>query len=377
VTRTQYKIPLARPSFSRTDLREAFALMRKSIESGWLTSGPVTEEFERTFATYVGTKHAIAVNSGTAALHAIMLACNLRQGDEVIVPANTFVATANAVLFVGAKPVLVDSDRNSFNISVEAARKAISSKTKAIVCVHLAGNPCDMDALREISDENGLLLIEDAAHAHGAQYRGKKAGSLGHAAAFSFYPTKIITTGEGGMITTDSEDVANHVRAIRNHGRLGYGPLEVTRLGYNFRMSDINAALGVVQLKHLDRYVRHRNRLASIYREMFESDDRVKVQEVRDNCVSSYYSLLVRLRGRHIARDRLMAMLADAGIETSVMYKPIHWQPYFAEYLAQTEWNLPVSDMLGKSGLALPLFDGMTESEVTTVVDSLLEFCGR
>jgi len=286
-------IPFAKPFFGDDDIEEIKDRIGEVLRSGWLTAGPVTQQFEEEFARFIGAKYAIALNSCTAALHATLLALGLRKGDEVIVPSNTFVATANAALYVGAKPVFADSEPQTFNISASDVREKITERTKAVIVVHLAGNPCDMKEISEIAEDHNVMVIEDCAHAHGAKYEEMSCGLLSEAGCFSFYPTKVMTAAEGGMVTTDDDKLAAKIKMIRNHGRANYGPTEILEIGYNYRLTDIHAVIGLTQLKHLNEYIKHRNSVARFYSEKLAKIGWLKPQEVRERNLSSYYAYIV------------------------------------------------------------------------------------
>jgi perosamine synthetase len=372
------KIPFSRPCFSDRDLEEIASRVREVLRTGWLTSGPLVSKFEEQFADFVGTEFAVALNSCTAALHSILLALGITKGDEVIVPANTFVATPNVALYVGAKPVFADSDPETFNISPKDIEDKISEKTKAIIVVHLCGNPCDMDAIRKIAEENNLMLIEDCAHAHGAKYKGQSCGTFGIASAFSFYPTKVMTTGEGGIVVTNDQKLAEKIRMIRNHGRASYGPAEIIDLGFNYRMSEINAVLGLSQLAHVSEYVENRNRFAKLYSEELSKIKWLTTQKVREGNLSSYYAYNVKLEDdAPVTRDELMLKLKEKGVETSILYRPVHLQPYYSKLFGFTRGYLPVAELLGERTLALPLYSCMSTQDIEYVVETLKQVSGK
>jgi len=368
-------IPFSRPCFSDEDLDEITSRIRDVLRSGWLTSGPIVDEFEEKFAEFVGTEYAVALNSCTAALHSILLALGIGKGDEVIVPSNTFVATANAALYVGAKPVFADSDPETFNVSPTDIERKISETTRAVIVVHLGGNPCDMNEISEICEENGLILIEDCAHAHGAKYKGRSCGMLGNVAAFSFYPTKIMTTGEGGMITTNNKELAEKIRSIRNHGRASYGPSENVDLGFNFRMSDINACVGLTQLKRLPEYLKNRNALAKVYDEKLSEISWLTPQKVDEGNFSSHYVYIVKVqKDSPITRDRLMSQLQEKGVGTSILYNPVHLQPLYVRKFGFHRGLLPIAEELGEETLALPMYSDMLFDDQDYVVNSIKQF---
>jgi len=324
-------------------------------------------DFEQKFCRVIGTKYAIALNSGTAALHTILSSLGLNREDEVVVPANTFSSTVNAVIYVGAKPVLADCEVDTFNVSAETIERAIGPRTKAVMVTHVAGNPCDMDPITKLCRENNLVLIEDSAHAHGSKYRGRSCGSLGFGSAFSFYPTKVMTSGEGGMITTNSEELHEHSCLFRNVGRarLGHGP--IVALGYNYRMSEIHAVIGLSQLKHLREFVEKRNELSQIYREKLRELAWLEPQVIHDHSYSSWYAYIVKLsKSVGISTESVMDSLKREGIETTVMFRPIHMQPYYADKFRGV--SCPNAELIGDRAFALPLHVQMTSEDITSIV---------
>jgi perosamine synthetase len=365
------RIPFARPFFSEDAIRDILGEIEHVLRSGWLTSGPKVKEFEEQFGKVIGTRFAVATNSGTAALHSLLQGLGLSQGDEVIVPANTFVATSNAVLYLGAKPIVADIDIQTFNISIDSVNERITSKTRAIVAVHIGGNPCDMKALREIADDKHLHLIEDCAHAHGARIGTQSCGTFGEAAAFSFHPTKVITSAEGGMVVTDSERLAERVKTIRNQGRSGYGPREITELGYNYRMTEINAAVGIRQLRELDSFVRERHQIAARYRGALKRLDWARPQMVREGNTSSYCAFLILLENSQSSRDSIRENMQRFGVETSVLYHPFHLQPFYRDLFSRESFSAPVSELFGKLSLALPMWNGLKDEDIDYVVTAL------
>jgi len=366
----QITVRVGQPYFSDSDISEIESGVSRVLRSGWLTSGQVAVDFEQKFADIIGTRYAIAVNSGTAALHTLTSALNLDRHDEVVVPANTFVATVNAVLYVRARPVLVDCHLETFNVTAENIERGITPHTKAVMVTHVGGNPCEMDDIIQLCRERDLVLIEDAAHAHGSKYRGKACGSFGFGGAFSFYPTKVITSGEGGMITTDSQRLCEYAKAFRNMGRkrVGHGP--ILALGQNYRMSEIHAVVGTTQLKHLREFVQKRNELSRIYDEELSRLDWLEPQVVHEHSISSRYAYIVMLsRKRRIARDSVMESLTRNGIETTVMFTPVHMQPYYKHMF--TGVKCPNAELIGTAGLVLPLHVGMGVRDVESVVEAL------
>lgn len=338
------------------------------MNSGWLTNHKFVQKFEEKIAEYVGAKYAIATNSCTAALHSIMLAFGIGRGDEVIVPTNSFVASANIVLYTGAKPVFADVDPKTFNISPEGVRNKINDKTKGMVVVHVGGNPVEIDALLDIAKENDLFLVEDAAHALGSLYEGKCCGTLGDAGAFSFYPTKVMTTGEGGMVVTNSNELAEKIKMIRNHGRCGIGPKTVIEKGYNYRMPEISAAIGLVQMKKMEEFISHRNKVAELYNKLAEEFSWIVPQEVKKKNRSTYYAYITIIKNSApLHRDKLAEELSQEGVGTSVIYHPIHLQPFYKKKFGYKKGELPVSEAIGEHSLSLPMYNNMLLENVEKV----------
>jgi len=375
---TNPAIPFSKPLFTDDDIREINANIEEILRSGRLTSGPFVKRFERAFAELVGTEQAVALNSGTAALHTALLASGVKSGDEVVVPSNTFVATANVALSAGAKPVFADSDPSTFNIAPNEIQKKISPKTKAIIVVHLGGNPCDMKEITEIAANHNIPVIEDCAHAHGARYNGVNCGTFGVVGCFSFYPTKIVTAAEGGIVTTEDEAVANGIRILRNHGRATSGPSEVVELGFNYRLSEVHAAIGITQLKHVTHFVEARNKLAAMYTERLASIRWLEPQHIRNGNLCSYYVYIVKLTDEApMSRDMLMEGLSDLGIETSILYHPVHLQPVYVKLFGYRKGELPVVEELGERSLALPLYNGMNADDITRVVETIRDVAAK
>ncbi len=300
-----------------------------------------------------------------------MASLGLKRSDEVVVPANTFASTANAVLYVGAKPVLADCDIDSFNVTAGTIEQCITERTKAIMVTHVGGNPCEMDRLTSLCNSRGLTLVEDAAHAVGGIYKGKRCGSFGWAGAFSLYPTKIITSGEGGFVGTNSKALRDFARTFRNVGRAAFGSGPILRLGYNYRMSDIHAAIGLNQLSHIEEFLETRNHLATVYGELLRTVEWVMPQVVTKNSRSTYYSYIIRLLpGAPISRDRLANQLRSKGVETTVMFRPVHMQPYFRRFSKKRD-GLANAEIIGSKSMVLPMHPAMTNADVEYVVGAL------
>jgi perosamine synthetase len=317
-------IPIAAPQIGEEERRAVMAV----LDSGQLAQGPVVEAFETEFAAWCGVRHAVAVNSGTAALHLLLLAHGLMDGDEVITSPFTFVASANAALFVGARPVFADIELDTYCLDPTLVEAAISPRTRAIMPVDLYGHPSAIDELREIADRRGLVLIEDACQAHGASIDGKKAGALGVDATFSFYPTKNMTTAEGGMVTTDDDEVAARVRSLRQHGATERYRHEI--LGYNFRLTDIAAALGRAQLARLDGFNEARRRNAAVLNEGLRGTPGVRLPKERERCKHVYHQYTIRVEQD---RDAMQERLRELGVGTAVHYPiPVHLQPLYRDH---------------------------------------------
>jgi dTDP-4-amino-4,6-dideoxygalactose transaminase len=353
------------------------------IRSGWLTMGPKTFEFEKQFANYVGAQHAIAVSTGTAALHLSLEAAGLRAGDEVLLPTTTFTATAEAVIYLGALPVLVDIDPVTMNIDVEDALRRITPKTKAIVPVHLAGQPCDMNEIHSLAQAHHLKVIEDAAHALPSEYQGKRVGQISEFTCFSFYATKTLTTGEGGMITTNSPVAAERMRLMRLHGieqhawnrYRGDGSwfYEVQEAGFKYNLTDLQSALGLVQLAKCDAMNQARARIAQSYSEVFSSREELVIPTVRQDRRTSWHLYILRLRLDRLKTDRdgFIEELQRCGVACSVHFIPLHLQPYYRRAHGYKPGDFPHAEREYRSCLSLPIYPGMTEMAINHVIGTV------
>ena len=363
------QIPFSKPCFNESNIEEFTMLSKSVLESGWLTSYKFVKEFEEEIKKITGSKYCVAVNSCTAALHLILRTIGVKEREEVLVPSNTFTATVNAVLYVRGTPRFVDSDPGTFNISVTDLQEKISRKTKAVMVVHLGGNPCDMKEIIEIASDYGALVVEDAAHALGSTYKGRSCGSLGIAGAFSFYPTKIVTTGEGGVIITDEAKIARRAMILRNHGRDGVGSQPIIDLGYNYRMPELSAAIGIIQLKRFNEFLYTRKQIAKIYDSELSKISWIVPQKIRAGNKSSYYAYIVRLLDdAPMSRDRLREVFRENRIGTSILYKAVHLQPFYRELFGTHEKMLPVAEQLERMSLALPIYGCMSREETMKVI---------
>jgi perosamine synthetase len=367
-------IPYGRQWIDEDDIRSVVEVLR----SDWLTTGPGVQGFERAVAEYVGTEYAVAVSSGTAALHAAMFALGIGPGDEVIVPPVTFVATANAVVFQGGTPVFADVQADTLLLDPKRVEEKITPRTKGIVGVDYAGQPCDWDSLRQIADNHSIPLVADACHSLGALYKGRKVGTVADMTVFSFHPVKHITTGEGGMVVTENRHLAEKMRRFRNHGidtdhaqreKQGTWYYEMTELGYNYRMTDFQCALGISQLHKLPVFLARRRKIAETYDQAFASVEGVEPIRNFPDTSNSYHLYVVRVK----ERDRLFAELREKGIGVNVHYFPVHLQPYYRKHFGTGEGLCPVAEEAYHHILSLPMFPQLTDGETMYVVSSIEE----
>lgn len=370
------RIPITKPYFDNDEERQA-AL---TIRSGWIMQGPKVEEFEEAVRCFVGSRYAIAVSSGTSALHLSMLAAGIGSQDEVIVPSFSFIATANTVCHVGAKPVFVDIDINTCNLNVNEIERCITSKTKAIVAVHQFGLPCDMDEIGKIAERHQLLIIEDAACALGSEYKASRIGNISPLTCFSFHPRKIVTTGEGGMITTNDEALAEKLRLLRNHGMSipGYDRHSSTSsvqeayldYGYNCRMTDIHAAIGVVQMNKIDAVIEKRKKIASRYDNGFAKMENVMVTVVPEHIKTNYQSYILRfVSDVPNYCDIIIKELSEAGVASKRANMTIHKEPCYENEYGRL--SLPVTEDIAKSSILLPIYPSMTIDEQDRVIQAM------
>ena len=348
------------------------------LRSGRLALGPQTTAFEAALAAYVGTRHAVAVSSGTAALHLLVRALGLGPGDEALVPSFTFAASVNALLFEGVTPVFVDIEPHTYNLDPDDLARKVTPRTRAIMAVDVFGHPADWDRITAVAQRHGLAIIDDSCEALGAEYKGRKLGTFGDAATFAFYPNKQMTTGEGGMVVTDDDEIAALCRSMRNQGRGEMGAwLEHERLGYNYRMTEMQAALGLSQLARLETFLAQRARVAARYTERLAALDAVRPPTVLPHVRMSWFVYVVTLTpcalAHGIDRDTLIARLAQAGIPSRGYFAPIHTQPYIRERLGDLTGTLPLTESIAQRTLALPFHNNLTDAQIDTVVHALTQ----
>lgn len=369
-------IPYGKQSIDQDDI-EAVIL---ALKSDFLTTGPLVNKFEKAVATYTGTAHAVAVSNGTAALHCAIYALEIGPEDEVIVPPITFASTANSVCFQGGTPVFVDVEPDTLLIDPLKIEEKITPKTKAIIGVDYAGQPCDWDLLKQIACKHDLALLADSCQALGAMYKGEKTGSLADLTVFSFHPVKHITTGEGGMITTDNEDLAKKMRLFRNHGistdfrqreQQGSWFYEMMDLGYNYRLTDIQCALGLTQLKKLPDFLRRRRQIAQKYDAAFRNMDSIFPLHNSKNSLHSYHLYVIKIDTNIISRPSAFTRLRHAGIGINVHHIPVHLHPFYKKTFGYTKGLCPVAEQEYETILSLPMWPGLNNMEITTVIQEV------
>ncbi len=378
----KWRIALSELNFDERERQ----VVDRVIKSRWLTMGETVERLEKDFARFMGAKHAIAVSSGTAALHLAVKALGIKSRDEVIAPSLSFVASSNAILYEGAKPVFADvSGLNDFNLSCADIEKKITAKTKAIMVVHYGGYLADMANIKKIARKHGLFVIEDAAHAIGASLNSKMAGTLGDIGCFSFFSNKNLATGEGGMVTTDNDRIAGRLRLLRSHGMTsmtidrhkGHAhSYDVVELGYNYRMTEISAALGILQLKKLPQANRKRKTLTRLYRKNLTGVDGILLPFQGYPRDSSYH-LFPILLSKKADRRKFMELLKREGIQSSIHYPPIHRFSYYRSNLQARRSRLPITEYVGAHEVTLPLYPLLKSQEVCLVCDKIIRILPR
>jgi perosamine synthetase len=369
-------LPYGHQSIDDDDIRAVVEVLR----SDWLTTGPKIPEFEEAFAAYVNSKYAISFSSGTAALHAASFAAELGPGDEAITTPMTFCATANCVLYQGATPVLADICQDTLNIDPNEIQGRITKKTKAILPVDYAGHPADLDEILDLAERHGLLVIEDACHSLGAEYKGRPVGSISHMTVFSFHPVKHITTGEGGMVTTDDAKFARELRTFRNHGidsearerqANGQWSYEMVALGYNYRLTDIGCALGLSQLRKIEANLVRRREIAADYTEAFRNVAGLFTPAVRPNVNPAWHLYPIRFDLTKLRADRaeIFYALRAAGLGVNVHYIPVHMHLYYRERFGYRGGEYPLTEEASQRLISLPMFQAMSGHDVERVID--------
>lgn len=369
-----YFIPFAPPLIGEEEKREVI----DTLESGWITTGPKTEAFEKAVCDYLGGGYAVAVNSCTAALHLSLIALGLEEGDEVIMSPYTFASTGHVVCYAGAKPVFVDIDSQTYNLDPQLIEEKISPRTRAILPVHYGGHACDMEAINHIATKHGIAVVEDAAHAIGAEYQGTKVGALGNLTCFSFYATKNITTGEGGMVVTQDRSLAEKIRVLSMYGisdarRIWkrYAPkgswvYDINMLGYKYNMMDIQASLGLPQLKKLDEFINRRTQFAAIYNEVLGDLMGLQLPTVRPDIKSAWhlYPILVP---EGSDRDSLIEELKEYNVGTSVLFQPLHLHSYYEGLLGEQDGAFPIAESVYRRVVCLPISPKCSEEDIVYV----------
>lgn len=364
------KVHLSRPDITESEIEAVCRVLRTPN----LSMGPAVRQFEQAFETYIGRRHAIAVNSGTSGLFLCAEALGWGPGDEILTTPFTFIATINIIKMVGATPVFVDIDPETLNIDPKLIQGKITKKTKGIVPVEVFGSPAGFDCICEISEKNGLTILEDSCEALGSQLNGKKAGTYGKMSTFAFYPNKQITTGEGGIILTDDDDLADMCRSLRNQGRAkGSGWLAHDKLGYNYRLSDINCALGIAQLARIEEFVDKRIKVAAMYEQLLTDEKRVSTPKTPKNCRMSWFVYVIRLADRYSQeqRDTLLNKMMSRGIQVSNYFPPMYLQSFIADEYGYKKGDFPVTDAVSKSTVALPFHNNLSADEARLVCSEL------
>ncbi|MDI6826374.1 MAG: DegT/DnrJ/EryC1/StrS family aminotransferase [Candidatus Aenigmarchaeota archaeon] len=368
----KFKIPIASPKLGKKELN----YVMDCIKSSWISSrSNYVTEFEEKFSEYCGVRYGITTSSGTTALHLAMASLGIKKGDEVIIPTLTMIATANAVTYTGAKPILVDSEPDYWNIDTDKIQERITDRTKAIVVVHIYGHPVDIDPILDIAEDKELFIVEDAAEAYGAEYKKRRVGGIGDIGCFSFYANKIITTGEGGMLVTDDEKIAERAKILRDHAFSENNRFWHQSLGFSYRMSALQAAVGLAQLEKIDELVEIRRRNAVLYNKLLKSVQGLTLPTEAKWAKDVYwmYSVLVE-KDFGSSRDSLMNRLEKAGIETRSFFIPIHKQPIYAKYYKKQKF--PVADELSKKGINLPSGSTLKKEEIKYVCESISSLRG-
>lgn len=366
------KIQLRKPFFPHKSILKIEREITESLENGRLTLGKHLKSFESEFAKFQGMKYACAVSSGTAGLHLSLLSMGIGHGDEVIVPAKTFISTANAAIYCNAVPVFCDVDEDTYQMDPNKLKKLVTKKTKAVIPVHLGGNICQMEEILEIANSHNIDVVEDAAHAHGSTLNGKKAGSFGSLSVFSFYPDKIMASSDGGIVVTNDRNMYEKITLLRNVGRKSLGKYDFSIIGYNYRMNEIQAILANEQLRLLPRMLKKRRQIAAIYDSELEKLNMLKAQKIIPNVKSSYYAYIMRLIKGNLNIFR--KNLSKDGIETSPMFTSLHNTKPYIDLFGKRRGLCPISEKLDKETFTIPLHPGMSDKEMCYVIKSIKKY---
>jgi dTDP-4-amino-4,6-dideoxygalactose transaminase len=372
-------LPFAQPLITDEEVKEVSEVLR----SGWLTTGPKVHEFQDRFREYIGSKRAVAINSCTGGMHVALTALGIGPGDEVITTTTTFAATGHVIALLGAKPVLVDIEKDTYNIDPKEIEKAVTEKTKAILPVHYAGHPCEMDAIMDIANEHKLFVVEDAAHTVGTDYKGKRIGTIGNATAFSFYAIKNMTTGEGGMITTNDEELADKMQKLlyfginkdawKRYEQAGTWYYEIETLGYKYNMDSMQGALGVVQLRKLDGFNKTRSEYAAYLTKRLEHLEELQLPVAREGIkhVWHLYPILVKTENLKTSRNEFIDALRAENIGTSVHFIPLHLHPFYQKNYGYKKGDFPNADYAFERMISLPLYPKMTKEDLEDVATAV------
>jgi len=360
-------IPVVEPVVHGNELK----YLKDCLKSTWLSSGKYVDLFEEKFAKFCEANYAASVVNGTAALHVLLATLGIKKGDEVIIPNLTFVATANAVIYTGAKPVFVDVDRQTWNIAPQKIEEKITKKTKAIIAVHLYGHPADMDQINSLAKSYNILVLEDACEAHGALYKGRKVGSLSLASCFSFYGNKIITTGEGGMIVSNNKSIIKRANFLKSHSQIAKGIYHHTEIGFNYRFTNLQAALGLAQLENVNNVIKRKLENANAYNDLLKDVEDIILPPDEPWARSVFWMYSIVLRRKNL-RDKLILKLADASIETRPFFEPLHKLPMYKE-----NEDFPNSTFLSKNGLSLPSSALLAVKEIEYICATLKKLLKR
>ncbi|MBU1159974.1 DegT/DnrJ/EryC1/StrS family aminotransferase [Patescibacteria group bacterium] len=365
------KYPIAKPYITKKEEKYALEVLR----SGILSIGPYVKEFEKKFAKFIGTKYACAVSSGTSGLHLAMIAAGIKPGDEVITSPFSFIASSNSILYVGAKPVFVDIDEKTFNIDVSKIEKKITKKTKAILVVHIFGQSADMDPILKLAKKYKLKIIEDACESIGAKYKNKKVGTFGESAVFAFYPNKQMTTGEGGIITTNSKKVYDLCCSLRNQGRAqNMQWLDHQRLGFNYRMDEMSAAVGLAQIEKINFLIKERQKLASLYNKaLVYYDDIVQIPGNGNGRNHTYFVYVIKLKNSRIKRNSVVKNMQKKGISTKAYLPSIHLFSFYKKMFKYKKGDFPISESVSKNSLALPFYIGLKKKDIEIICQELIK----